>query len=104
MLKNNFYVDNLIKSGNSVSELAELYKESFQRMQKGNFDLRSWNTNNDELKQIMIKDNNFVEHGCELEKVLGYKYSTQNDTIQISSFQMWENAALLIQSPKYEGW
>ena len=88
MLKNNFYVDNLIKTGNSVSELKELYKEAYSRMQKGNFDLRSWNTNNDELKNLMIEDKNFVEHGCQLEKVLGYKYSTENDTIQISNTQI----------------
>ena len=32
----------------------------------------------------MIKDQKFVEHGCQLEKVLGYKYSTLEDTLQIS--------------------
>ena len=36
----------------------------------------------------MTEDQNFVEHGCELEKVLGYKYSTQNDTVQISNTQI----------------
>ena len=33
----------------------------------------------------MIKDKKYVEHGCDLEKVLGYKYNTKNDTIQISN-------------------
>ena len=67
-----------------MSELSDLYKESVKRMEQGNFDLRSWNTNNAELKEEMIKDEKFVEHGCELEKVLGYRYNTPNDTIQIS--------------------
>ena len=84
MLQNNFYVDNLIKTGNSVGELSNLYRESVQRMEKGNFDLRSWNTNNETLKEEMIKDEKFVEHGCVLEKVLGYRYNTPNDTIQIA--------------------
>ena len=85
MLLNNFYVDNLVKTSNSISELSKLYTEAFARMQQGNFDLRSWNTNCEELKKQMIEDQNFVDHGCELEKVLGYKYSTLNDTIQISN-------------------
>ena len=54
-------------------------------MSEGNFDLRSCNTNCNELKEIMIKDKKYVEHGCDLEKVLGYKYNTKNDTIQISN-------------------
>ena len=32
----------------------------------------------------MIKDEKFVEHGCELEKVLGYEYSTLEDILPIS--------------------
>ena len=66
MLLRNFYVDNLIKTSNSISELFQLYTEAFDRMQKGNFELRSWNTNCEDLKQQMIEDHNFVEHGCEL--------------------------------------
>ena len=54
------------------------------RVEKGHFNLRSWNTNCEELKTLMIKEQKFVEHGCQLEKVLGYKYSTQEDTLQIS--------------------
>ena len=54
-------------------------------MSEGNFDLRSCNTNCNELKELMIKDKKYVEHGCDLEKVLGYKYNTKQDTIQISN-------------------
>ena len=32
----------------------------------------------------MIKDKRFIKHGCKLEKVSGYKYSTLEDTLQIS--------------------
>ena len=83
MLLANFYVDNLIKTSNSISELSQLYTESFDRMLQGNFELRSWNTNCEDLKQQIIEDHNFVLHGCELEKVLDCKYSTLNDTIQL---------------------
>ena len=84
MLKNNFYVDNLIFTGNNLVNLSALYSESHNRMLQGGFTLRSWNTNSDELKQQMIEDDNFVDHGCDLEKVLGYKYSTSNDVIQLT--------------------
>ena len=43
MMKNNFYVDNLIKTSNNVEELEYLYQESVQRLQQGNFELRSCN-------------------------------------------------------------
>ena len=104
MLLHNFYVDNLIKTSNSISELSQLYTEAFDRMQQGNFELRSWNTNCGDLKQQMIEDHNFVEHGCKLEKVLGYKYSTLNDTIQLSDshvdFDVKTKRGILSQTSK----
>ncbi len=84
LLQNNFYVDNFVVSSNSVNELAEIYQTSCNRMQEGGFELRSWNSNSIELQNMFKKDNTFVEHGCDLEKILGYKYSTSNDTLQIS--------------------
>ena len=84
LLKNNFYIDNLIFTGNNLANLSALYSELHNRMIQGGFTLRSWNTNSDELKQQMIEDDNFIDHGCDLEKVLGYKYSTSNDIIQLT--------------------
>ena len=83
-LKKNFFVDNLIKTGNSVEMLSDLYTTANYRMEKGHFNVRSRNTNCEELKTLMIKDQKFVENGCQLENVLGYKYSTLEDTLQIS--------------------
>ena len=64
--------------------LSDLYTTANYRMEKGHFNLRMWNTNCEELKTLMIKGQKFVEHGCQLEKFLGYKYSTLEDTLQIS--------------------
>lgn len=61
-------------------------------MSAGNFDLRSCNSNCEELKAQMKKDGNFVEHGCELEKVLGYRYNYSRDTIQVASSSVNEHA------------
>ena len=32
----------------------------------------------------MIKDTTYVEHGCEFEKVLWYKYSPTKDVIKLA--------------------
>ena len=56
MLLNNFYVDNLIKTANTVEELLYLYNESNKIMSEGNFKLRSWSTNCDILKDKMMED------------------------------------------------
>ena len=50
-------------------------------MSKGNFDLK-YNTNVPQLRDEMIRDHNFVEHGSKTEKVLGYEYSPETDTIK----------------------
>ena len=84
MLKNNFFVDNLVKSHNSEEKLKYLYETSIDRMGQGGFDLRSCNTNSEKLKQKMINDGKFVEHGCEYEKVLGYMYSPVKDVLRLA--------------------
>ena len=84
MLTNNFFVDNLVKSHNCEDALCQLYAESVTRMKKGNFDLQSCNTNSEKLRELMIKDTTYVEHGCEFEKVLGYKYSPTRDVIKLA--------------------
>ena len=91
IMKSNFYVDNLIYTGNSPTLLSQLYKESYNRMLLGGFTLRSWNTNCFELKEQMISDENYVDHGCDLEKVLGYRFSTERDSIQLSPSRFDQN-------------
>ena len=51
-----FYVDILIKTMNSIDVLSYLYRKANKRMEKGNFHLRSGNTNCIKLKNLMIKD------------------------------------------------
>ena len=97
MLLNNFYVDNLIKTSNSISELSQLYTEAFDRMQQGNNELRSWNTNCEDLKQHMIEDHNFVEHGCGLEKVLNDKIQPSDSHID---FHVKTKRGILSQTSK----
>ena len=85
MLKNNFHMDNLCKTGNSSEELHRLYQEAVNRLGKGGFDLRSRNSNCERLKKQMKKDNRIVQHASDVEKVVGYKYNPKRDTLQISN-------------------
>ena len=87
MLKNNFYMDNLSKTGNSSEELHCLYQEAINRLWKGGFDLSSCNSNCEQLKKQM-KDNRIVQHASNVEKVLGYKYNPKRDTLQISNMEV----------------
>ena len=84
ILSNNFYVDNLLITGNDVDELKQIYDLSFNRMLLGGFTLRSWNSNSHELREQMREDGRLVEHSNEQERVLGYKYNVSKDTLSIA--------------------
>ena len=84
ILKFNFYVDNLLITGNSIEKLNHLYNECGSRMKKGGFFLRSWNSNSEELRNNFLKDDVIVQHGNDYEKVLGYKYLVNTDELQIA--------------------
>ena len=88
ILKNNFYVDNLIFTSNSLFEAKELYRAAFNRMKEGNFTLRSWCSNSSALNNVFKEDQNFPEHECEEEKVLGYKFKFERDVLCISASEL----------------
>ena len=92
ILSNNFYVDNLLITGNHVEDMKTLYNLSYDRMKEGGFTLRSWNSNSIELRNQMEEDKNLVEHSCEEEKVLGYKYNIKNDTLKVASCKIESTA------------
>ena len=91
ILSTKLYVDNLVFTSQSVEELYYIYRESTKRMKMGGFDLRSWVTNNNKLKKDMILDNVYVDHKCENEKMLGYLYNCNNDTLLISGCKIDSN-------------
>ena len=91
MMKNNFFVDNLVTTSNSTEELTQLYRECSSRLKDVHFNLQSCNTNCKELKEIMISDDKYIKHGCRLDKVLGYKYEAAADKIFLSSVNLVDN-------------
>ena len=82
MIMNDFYVDNLVKTSNSLELLVKMYKESLVRMSEGNF-LLNYNTNDGALQELIKSEGNLVQHGANTEKVLGYIYSPEKDNISI---------------------
>ena len=90
ILGNNFYVDNLIVTGNDMREMKDLYKNCYERMLEGGFILRSWNSHSDELRNLMKAEGGLVEHDCPDEKVLGYRYNIKKDSLSLVPFSLDE--------------
>ena len=90
ILGNIFYVDNLIVTGNDMREMKDLYKNCYERMLEGGFILRSWNSNSDELRNLMKSEGGLVEHNCPDEKVLGYRYNIKKDSLSLALFSLDE--------------
>ena len=90
LLNSKFYVDNLLITSNSIDELNNLYKDSYDRMQEGGFTLRSWNSNSVELRDQFKVDKKFVEHDNDFEKVLGYSFLVEEDKFRLSDNNMYE--------------
>ena len=83
VLKHNFYVDNLVFTHSESSCLREVYDTANTRMNEGGFTLRSWNTNHEELREVMIKEGKMVEHAENSERVLGYLYEFKSDKLRL---------------------
>ena len=64
--------------------MQDLYQLTYERMKVGGFTLRSWNSNSTELRGQMADDGRLVEHTSEEEKVLGYRYNVQQDSLKIA--------------------
>lgn len=89
LLKNNLYVDNFCFTHSSEDVLRNIAFQAISRMKEGGFDLSSWNTNNPGLRDLFEEEGKLSAHQCAEERVLGYLYEPQQDTIKLSevSFQ-----------------
>ena len=85
ILKNGFYVDNLIFTGNDPDVLKETFLTCRQRMLEGNFELRSWQSNSTELKEEFIEHSCGVTHKSEHEKILGYRFRLSSDGLSLAT-------------------
>ena len=83
VLNSNFYVDNLVKTRNSIT-LSTLYTLAKERPQNGNFDIQSCNSSCADLWERIEADETLLDFDSGLEKVLGYRYSPAQDSSKAS--------------------
>src|SRR5215469_10128043 len=88
LLKSRFYVDDFIHTSSSIKELKEVYHESITRLQEGGFRICSFNTNNQELLKMIQEDKRESSHDCQEERVLGYLYNPERDTLKLNDFEL----------------
>ena len=88
IMKNKFFVDNLVTTSDDVQKLTNVYRESVFRFDQAGFDLRSCNTNSNDLRNLMKQDNKYIEHNNPYDKVLGYRYAVSTDTIKLSKINL----------------
>ena len=88
LLMNNLYVDNFLYSSSSVEELEDIFRKATSRMSEGGFNLCSWNTNCNELRNVFEEENMLATHQCDEERVLGYLYNTSQDTLGLSDYSL----------------
>ena len=43
------------------------------------------------MSNLKMQDGKYVEHGCTQDKVLGYNYNPENDSMQLAMVQINEN-------------
>ena len=76
------YVDNLFYTGNDPEHLHTLYRNIFDRMVEGGFELRSWASNSRCLADTFSQDDR-SSPATTCEKLLGYKYFPEEDVIRV---------------------
>ena len=62
------------------------FQKVSERFLEGCFELRSWASNSNFVCDI-FEDLSIQSNNLEFEKLLGYKYSTVNDTIQLTAYK-----------------
>merc|ERR1712030_292880 len=67
-------------------------RDCTKRMDDAHFYMRSCNSNSTALRDLMKQDGRFVTHDSNYEKVLGYLYCPQEDSMQLKSVDINSNA------------
>jgi len=85
-IKDGLYVDNLFYTGNDPTVLLSMFRDTYDRMVQGGFQLRSWSSNSSEVSEVFESEGvqSPAVDGC--EKLLGYRYSPETDEVRISKF------------------
>ncbi|XP_077868389.1 uncharacterized protein LOC144358795, partial [Saccoglossus kowalevskii] len=75
----NIYVDDVITGCTSESDAIQYYNESNQLMSSCGFNLRSWSSNNNEIRKLARNDNKLKT--APDVGILGIQWNTEKDTL-----------------------
>ena len=92
LFKKLLQVCDLVHTANDIEDLIYLYKDCTKRMDDAHFYLRSCNSNNTTLRNLMTQDGRIVTHGSSYEKVLGYLYNPLEDSMQLKKLEINSDA------------
>ena len=93
LIANSFYVDNLLGTMSDETELLEYYAEVNKQMVKANMPLRTWVTNNNQLKVQIERDYN--NYAVPLTTtVLGLNWAVDTDLLSVKAVDYVETEVI----------
>ena len=90
LIRNKFYVDNLILSSNQADMLPQLVRRIKEIMLSGGLPLREWGSNNPTVLSLLDEEDKTSSSEM---KILGYLYRADLDTFQLKNTQLNVNAS-----------
>ncbi|XP_077865477.1 uncharacterized protein LOC144352174, partial [Saccoglossus kowalevskii] len=100
-LQNNIYVDDVISGVNNTNEAIDYYTHANEMMTSGGFNLRSWSTNDNTLREIATSDN---KHSEDVEVgILGMRWNTETDVLSYKHVDMPPLNQLLTKRDVWKG-
>ena len=91
-LQRTLYVDNVLTSFPDEHSLLKFYGESRKLLSDAGFNLRSWNSNNEELQSVAKQEN--IADSEESVKILGMRWNTEDDKLQYQQVQITQEETL----------
>ena len=86
------YVDDTTNSFNGINEAFDFYKVTKTKLLSGNFELRKWATNNNELQLKINKEESINDDNGKIRKVLGIDWDTLDDKFSFDFQQILQAA------------
>lgn len=83
MIKNDFYVDDLLSGANTISEAIEKQRQVTSALKSGGFDIRKWSSNDRRVKDNLDDESRELCRDSGTMKALGIVWCPINDTLAI---------------------
>ncbi|XP_076095349.1 uncharacterized protein LOC143066242 [Mytilus galloprovincialis] len=82
ILQEDLYVDNVLSSMNSEEATIKYFNESRELLKQGGFNLRSWMSNSDKLRDLALSEK--VLDSDKETKILGMRWDAESDTLSFA--------------------